>query len=146
MLALTRRLGHPRGIAVQGIGGGVIPTVVKRSRAIELEGASIAPLTIDPEDFGLSCQRDEELAMYMPSEDSQGSGDNPALVRDVGELTRGVLEGKPGPARNATLLGASLVLKAAGRCMTLAEGVDAATNALDSGGASEVLERLRSFV
>ena len=53
--------------------------------------------------------------------------------------------GGQGPARNAALLGAALMLKSAGRCMTIAEGVDAAIGALDSGGASEVLEHLRSL-
>ncbi len=142
---VIQALGHPHGIAVQGIGGGVVPTITKRSRAIELEGPHIAPLTIDPEDFGLDGVRDEELPMYMPAEDSQGTGDNPALVHDAGEITRKILAGEDGPARNAALLGSSLMLKAAGRCMTIAEGVDASINALDSGGASEVLEQLRSL-
>ncbi len=143
---VIQALGHPHGIAVQGVGGSVVPTVRRRSKAIELEGPHIAPLTVDPADFGLDCTADEELPMYMPSEDAHGAGDNPALTRAVGEITLGVLAGKTGPARNATLLCASLMLKAAGRSMTLAEGVDAAINALDSGGASEVLERLRSLV
>ena len=143
---VLQALGHPHGIAVQGVGGGVIPTVKRRSRSIELEGPHIAPLTIEPADFGLACPNDEELPMYMPAEDGQGTGDNPALVKKSGEATLAVLAGELGPARNASLLGAALMLKSAGRCMTLAEGVDAAISALDSGEATQVLARLRSLV
>ena len=143
---VLQALGHPHGIAVQGVGGGVIPTLRRRSRAIELEGPHIAPLTVEPQDFGLDCTRDEELPMYMPIEEDQGTGDNPALEKRVGEITLAVLAGEAGPARNAALLGAALMLKSAGRCMTLAEGVDAAIGALDSGGATDVLARLRSLV
>jgi anthranilate phosphoribosyltransferase len=142
---VIQALGHPHGIAVQGVGGGVIPSLRRRSRAIEVEGAHIAPLTIDPSDFGLDADRDEELPMYMPSEESQGTGDNPALVKNAGEINRAILAGQPGPARNAALIGAALMLKAVGRCMTLAEGVDAAINALDSGEATAVLERLKTL-
>ena len=56
-----------------------------------------------------------------------------------------VLAGESGPARAATLLGAAVILKAAGKALTLAEGIDLATAALDSGAAREVLERLREL-
>jgi anthranilate phosphoribosyltransferase len=137
-------LGHPRGIALQGIGGGIIPTLKRRTRGIELAGSHQVPLTVEPSDFGLSDDSDPELPMYGPPEDGQGAGDNPHLVRASGEIVEGVLEGVMGPARNATLLGAAVILKAAGRCPTLAEGVDEAVNALDSGEAKAVLARLTS--
>ena len=57
-----------------------------------------------------------------------------------------MLEGQAGPARNAAILGAAIMLKACGRCLTLAEGVDAAANALDTGAAREVLERVRALI
>ena len=60
----------------------------------------------------------------------------------MADTTRAVLAGQMGPARNATLLTAGLILKAGGRAMTLAEGIDQATRALDSGAANEVLARL----
>jgi len=46
---------------------------------------------------------------------------------------------------NATLLGTALILKAAGTARTLAEGVDAANHALDSGAGVEMLGRLREL-
>jgi len=138
-------LGHPAGIAIQGMGGGVIPTLRKRTRGIELCGRHQTPLTVDPGDFGFGSPVDPELPMFGPPEEGQGSGDNPELIRASGELNDQALSGRPGPARNAALLGAALILKAGGRCMTLAEGVDAATCGLESGAAREVLERLRAL-
>ena len=136
-------LGHPAGVAIQGVGGGIIPSLSRRTRGVELSGAHQIPLTIEPGDFGLACAENPELPMYGPPEEGQGPGDNPALVRAAGEMIGAVLAGEHGPARNATLLGAAVILKACGRAMTLAEGVDAALKSLDSGAARGVLDKLR---
>ncbi len=136
-------LGHPSGIAIQGLAGGVTPTLKKRTRGIELSGRNQVPVTVEPADFGLQCDADPELPMYGPPEDGRGSGDNPGLIQAAGDMTDAVLKGELGPARNATLLGTAIVLKAVGRVMTLAEGVDAAASAIDSGAAFGVLERVR---
>jgi anthranilate phosphoribosyltransferase len=60
-------------------------------------------------------------------------------------MTAAVLAGENSPARCAALLGASLMLKAAGKTHTIAEGVSLATEALDSGEPRRVLERLKSL-
>jgi anthranilate phosphoribosyltransferase len=138
-------LGHPRGLAIQGLDGGIIPTVRRRTRGIELTGSHQVPVSVEPGDFGLACGEDPDLPMYGPPEDGEGAGDNPLLVQAAGEIVEGVLRGEPGPARNATLLGSGLILKGAGRVMTLAEGVDQAVNALDSGAALDVLHRVREL-
>jgi anthranilate phosphoribosyltransferase len=138
-------LGHPSGIAIQGMGGGPIPTLKKRTRGIELTGKHHVPLTVEPGDFGLGMPSDPELPMFGPPEEGQGTGDNPHLIRAAGEINEAVLAGKKGPARNASLLGAAVILKAVGRCLTLAEGVDAAIGSLDSGEARGVLQRLRAL-
>jgi anthranilate phosphoribosyltransferase len=138
-------LGHRRALAIQGVEGGVIPTLRRRTRGIELAGEHLVSLVVEPDDFGLGGLREPELPLFSPAPPGRGPGDNQALVKAAGELTALVLAGEPGPARSAALLGAALTLKAAGRCMTLAEGVDAATSSLDSGAAREVLERLREL-
>lgn len=137
-------LGHPRGIAVQGAEGSVIPSIRRRTRGIELTGNHQVPLTIEPEDFGLDGPEDPDLPMFIP-EEGYGTGDNRCLVEAVGDITSAVLAGETGPARNCTLLGAAIVLKAADRVPTLAEGVSLATEALDSGEARGILERLRAL-
>ncbi len=67
-------------------------------------------------------------------------------MRITGEITEQILAGQPSGARSAAILGAALILKASGRAMTLAEGVDAAAHSLDTGAAREVLGRLREQV
>ncbi|MEM6571563.1 MAG: hypothetical protein AAF957_24335 [Planctomycetota bacterium] len=143
---VLKGLGHRRGVALQGLGGGVVPYVCKRTRGIEIDGDHLVPVTVEPADFGLDARDEPELPLFGPQEDGQGASDNPALCKSASDVTSAVLAGQPGPARNATLLSAALMLKATGRCLTIAEGVDAATSALDSGGASERVERLRSLL
>ncbi len=143
---VIQALGHPRGVALQGIDGGVIPSVCRRTRGIELAGESLAPLPVEPADFGLEGSEEADLPLFSPPEEGYGSADNPSLVQSVGEVTLSVLRGDLGPARDATLLGAAVALKASGRCPTLAEGVDAAASAIDSGAALERLELLRTLI
>jgi anthranilate phosphoribosyltransferase len=138
-------LGHPRGIAIQGIGGGVVPTLQRRSRGIELDRPHIVPVTVEPADFGLKSTVDPDLPMFGPPDEGQGTGDNPYLVRAASEVVERVMNGEAGPARSATVLGAAIALKAVGRSMTLAEGVDLAIGSLDSGAARGVLDRLRAI-
>ena len=73
-------LGHPRGIAIQGPEGGVIPSVRKRTRGIELAERHLVPLNVEPEDFGLSCANEPDMKMFGPPPDNHGTGDNPELV------------------------------------------------------------------
>lgn len=136
-------LGHTSGIAIQGVGGGIIPSLTRRTRGVEIAGTHQVPLSVEPGDFGLDCTENPELPMYGPPEEGQGPGDNPALVTAAAEMTTAVLKGEPGPARSAVLLGAAVILKAAGRVPTLAEGVDEATKSLESGAARGLLLKLR---
>lgn len=142
---VMQMLGHRRACAIQGMEGGATPSVRRRTRGIELTGDHLVSLTVEPEDFGLAAATEPELPLYSPPPPGQGAGDNPGLVTAAGEMNAAVLAGELGPARNAALLGSALILKAAGRCMTLAEGVDASVASLDSGEAHKVLEALRGL-
>jgi len=139
-------LGHPRGIAIQGLDGGIIPSIRKRTRGIEISDRHLVPLTVEPSDFGLEGSEEPELPMFGPPEDGYGTADNPALVQASGDMISAVLTGERGPVRNAALLGAAVILKASGRAPTLAEGVDAASLALDSGEARETLAHAKSLI
>lgn len=143
---VLKGLGHRRGVALQGPEGGVVPSVASRTRGIEIDGDHLVSVTVEPADFGLDSDADPELPLFGPPEEGLGASDNPALCESAGAVTRSVLAGEPGAARNATLLSAALMLKASGRCLTIAEGVDAATKALDTGAAMERVERLRSLL
>jgi anthranilate phosphoribosyltransferase len=62
------------------------------------------------------------------------------------ELTRRILAGEPGGAREVVLLNAAAALMAAGRADTFADGLRLAAEAIDSGAARAKLERLVSFM
>ena len=138
-------LGHKRGIAIQGVDGGVIPSLRKRTRGIEIHDGSLVSLTVEPGDFGLDGPQEPELPMFGPPEEGYGAADNSLLVRACGDMTRAILAGEFCPARSAAILGAALILKASGRCLTLAEGVDEATQAIDSGAARDTHEQLKGL-
>jgi len=143
---VIQALGHQRGIAIQGLDGGVIPSVRKRTRGIEISEGHLVPVTVEPEDFGLDAPSEPDLPMFGPPEEGYGTADNPELVKASGDMTLALLKGEAGPTRNAALLGAALILKASGRCLTLAEGVDAASSSLDGGEALRTLEHLRTLI
>jgi anthranilate phosphoribosyltransferase len=144
-MEVVQALGHPRAIVLQGPQGGVIPSVKRRTRGIELSRSHQVPLSVEPADFGLACDSEPDLPIFGPPEEGYGTGDNSELVQTCGRITQAVLAGEHGPARNASLLGAALILKAGGRVHTLADGVSAATAALDSGEPRSILERLRAL-
>jgi anthranilate phosphoribosyltransferase len=55
---------------------------------------------------------------------------------------RGVLTGDPGPRRDLTLLNAAAAIYVGGIAADLGEGMTKAVDAIDSGAAANVLERL----
>jgi len=138
-------LEHPRALALQGPEGSLIPMVSKRTRGIELIEGDLVAMNVEPEDFGLAHSQEPELPLFSLPAEGQGAGDTPGLVRAAGEITEEVLSGEPSGARNAALLGAGLILKASGRSMTLADGVDEAVRSLDSGAPRAVLDPLRDL-
>lgn len=142
---VMQTLGHPAGMAIQGIEGGLVPTLRKRSRGIQLDGQHQVPLTIEPGDFGMLSDADAELPMFGPPEEGQGTADNPSIVDAAVQANLSVLAGQPGELRNHALLATACILKTVGLTPTLADGVAKATDALDSGAASAVLENLRSL-
>lgn len=138
-------LGHPSGMAVQGVEGGVIPSLRRKSRGIHLDGAHQVPMTIEPADFGFQAGEEPELPMFGPPEEGQGTGDNAEIVRAAADLNQAVLAGQAGHARNVVLLTAAVILRTGRVVPTFADGVGRAAEALDSGEASAILERLRSL-
>ncbi len=102
------------------------PTTVYEVRR---NGASnIRCTTIEPERLGLT---------RVPLEALRGG-----TAQENAAIVRAVLEGKPGPARDVTLLNAAAALVVAERAETLHEGLEIARRSIDSGAALACLERL----
>ncbi len=83
---------------------------------------------VEPESLGIP---------RVPTEALRGG-----TAEENARIVRAVLEGKPGPAREVTLLNAAAALVAADAAESLAEGLELARRSIDSGAALAALERL----
>lgn len=97
----------------------------------EVRGGTVTSLEWQPEDFGLARCSASELRAEGPEESA--------------DLLRRVLAGEEGPAYRVVLANAAAALLAAGKAGTPKEGVVLATEAIRSGRAREVLERLVKY-
>lgn len=125
--ALTR-LGVERALVVCSEDGLDEMSISGTTRAAFVEGGRIDTLAVAPEDVGIARAPLSALR-----------GGSPA---DNAAITRGVLEGRPGPQRDLVLLNAGAAIWVGGRAEDLPGGVRAAAEAIDSGAASELLDRL----
>jgi anthranilate phosphoribosyltransferase len=97
----------------------------------EVDGETIRSREVVPEDFGLE---------RAPAGAFQGG--DAAMNAD---LLRRVVNRERGPYRDVVLANASAALVAAGKAQTFLEGVQCASEALDSGAARRTLEALIEF-
>lgn len=123
-------LGVRSALVVHGADGLDEITLCERTRICRLQDGAITSHWFAPESIG----------MQRCAAGSLRGGDavrNAAIITDV-------LSGLCGPARDVVVLNAAAALMAAGRTATIAEGIGAASDAIDSGRARETLARLRS--
>ena len=99
-----------------------------RTRVIEVRGGKTDEWFAEPGDFGLA---EAEL-----TEVSGGSPEENAAV------TRSVFAGEAGPARDLVALNAGAAIYVGGGAEDLGSGIALAQEAIDSGAARDVLERL----
>jgi anthranilate phosphoribosyltransferase len=100
------------------------------TRVFEVTADGIAEYEVSPEQFGFA----------LAPEDAIPGGD----PRRNAEITRAIFAGEYGPAhpaRDVALLNGGAAIYAGGGAPTLAAGVDAAREAVDSGAAAAALER-----
>jgi anthranilate phosphoribosyltransferase len=96
--------------------------------AIEVEAGQLKTHRWTVEELQLPACTPEDLKVTSPAESA-------VAIREI-------FAGKPGPHRNIVLANAAAALLAAVKVGTLAEGVERACAALDSGRANDVLDRL----
>lgn len=123
-------LGHERALVVHGEPGLDELSPCGPTRVAELREGMVSTWQITPGELGLDEVLPKELAGGEPEE-------NAAVVRAV-------LAGDRGAARTAVLINAAAAYYVAGRAGSLKEGVRAAEQAIDSGAAAAVLEKLVS--
>jgi len=125
---VLRNLGAKRAFIVHGSDGLDEATVTGATRVSELKEGLVATYNIDPQEL---------LGETYPAADLRG-GD----AETNAALTREVLEGRPGARRQIVVLNAALAIVAGGKAGNLREGIAAAEEAIDSGGAMKKLREL----
>jgi anthranilate phosphoribosyltransferase len=121
-------LGSVRALVVSAEDGLDELSISARTRVIEVADGGTSEWFVEASQFGIAPAQLEEVAGGTPEENAVA--------------VRGVLAGEPGPRRDLTLLNAAAAIYVAGLAADLGEGVAKATEAIDSGAAGNVLERL----
>lgn len=101
------------------------------TRVAEVREGELTEYAIQPEDFGFP----RASLASLQVEDSAASA----------ERIRAVLGGEAGPARDIVCLNAGAALYVSGRASSLAQGVELAQGAIDSGAAAMALNRLSTL-
>ena len=102
------------------------------TRVSEADGKTVTTYEVTPEQAGLARATLAELAGGATAEESAA-------------MVRAVLEGEHGPRRDMVLFNAAGALVAAGKADSLAKGVAAAAEIIDSGAARARLQALVEF-
>lgn len=92
----------------------------------EIKDGVFSNYVIQPEDFGYTRCKKEDLVGGTPAENA--------------EITKAILNGEKGPKRDAVALNSGAALYIAGKAASLQEGVKMAEELIDSGKAKEKLE------
>ena len=127
---VLKSLGVKHALVVHGDGLDEV-TTTGRTRISELKNGTVTTYEIGPEDFGLARADRRSLA----------GGE---IAKNV-EITKSVLAGKDGPARDIVLLNAAAALTAADRTPDIQAGLAAAAESIDSGRAENKLMELIEF-
>jgi anthranilate phosphoribosyltransferase len=128
-------LGARRALVVHGAGGLDELALEPGNTALFVEskddaaGGAAAPKAVSIEAAALGLEAAPVSAL-------QGGG--PEMNASI---VRGVLAGEKGPRRDVALLNAAAALWVAGRALKVADGVQVAAEAIDSGAAARTLER-----
>lgn len=100
------------------------------TRVVEVRGGDITAYKVSAQELGLQAAAPDAVPGGNPEENAA--------------ITRGIFSGERGPARELAALNAGAAIYVAGQAGSLAEGVRAAEQAIDSGAADAALERFVS--
>ncbi|MDE2387689.1 MAG: anthranilate phosphoribosyltransferase [Betaproteobacteria bacterium] len=128
---VLQRLGSEHVLIVHGSDGLDEITITGETRVGELKNGQVSVYTVRPEDFGLKTSSIETIQ-----------------VTDSGQaktMLLSVLENTAGAARDIVLMNAGAAIYAAGVTGTLAQGIQSALRAIESGAALKKLHDLMEF-
>jgi len=130
MAETLQRLGVQEALVVRGEDGSDELSLSSATCMVHLRNGNIHEKKFHPEELGLSCQPVTAIAGGEPQE-------NAALLL-------GVLQGQRGPRRDVTLMNTAAALVVGGQAESFKQGFEIAGDAIDSGRALALLERMRS--
>jgi anthranilate phosphoribosyltransferase len=125
---VLRNVGSEHAWVVHGADGLDELSTTGPTSVAELKAGTIRTFEVTPEEAGLS----RSTLAALKGGDAKV---NASALRDV-------LTGKPGPYRDIVLLNAAAALIVGGKTATLADGVKAATQSIETGKAARALETL----
>jgi anthranilate phosphoribosyltransferase len=128
MAEVLGRLGCRSALVVYGEGSHDEFSITGSSKVTTLRNGDISTETWTPEDFGLS--------RALPQDIAGGNASQNAAI------TRAVLKGEKGARRDMVLFNAAAVLLASDKAASMKDGLAMAAEAIDSGKASEKMEKL----
>jgi anthranilate phosphoribosyltransferase len=131
MATVLYNLGGKRAFVVHGSDGLDEITTTGPTTISELRQGKVHTYTVQPQDFGMPCDRPETLR-----------GGN---AQYNAELTLRLLRGEQMPQRHIVLLNAAAAIAAGTEERSIADCLPLARQALDSGAALHKLEKLRDF-
>ncbi|MEH3085006.1 MAG: anthranilate phosphoribosyltransferase [Xylophilus ampelinus] len=126
-----QRLGAAHALVVYGRDGMDEASLGAATRVGELRDGTVREYEIHPEDFGLPMAGNRALKV-----------DTPEASR---AMLLGVLDGRPGPARDIVALNAGLALYAADVADSMETGLALARQAIESGAARAKLDQVRAW-
>lgn len=127
MAQALSRLGATRALVVSSEDGLDELSTSAPTRVVEVNGEEIERYSVDPAGCGLAEVPPEAIPGGDPQENAR--------------ITRAILDGEAGPARDIAVLNAGAAIYAGGKADSVAHGVQVAQDAIDSGAATRTLER-----
>ena len=121
------RLGVDRALVVAGEDGLDEVSSTAPTRIVEVNGELISAYTVTPQTLGVDPRAGDPPAGGTPERNAQ--------------VTRGVLGGERGGARELALINGAAAIYAAGAAPSLSAALELAREAVDSGAAAAALER-----
>lgn len=131
MAKVLMRLGTQHCFVVHGMDGLDEVTLTERTWVSEGKAGVVSSYFLDPKDFGFERARLKDV-----------SG---GTIEENAQIIREILQGRTGPKRDIVCLNAALALVASRRAKTVRVGLELASGAINSGAASERLQRLIEF-
>ena len=126
-----QRLGAEHAVVVYGRDGMDEISLGAATLVGELKNGQITEYEIHPEDFGLTMASNRALKVDTPEQSMA--------------MLRGVLDNQPGAARDIVMINAGAALYAANVASSIADGLERARVAIESGAAKAKLARFVAF-